>query len=389
MHNVPTILYFGKMDLPYNNASASRVSAICSLLSDLGYNVKAYGLSKSNMGEGYIDGFYFSNGKYPQKTIDYINLFSTSRNIKAILKKTTNINEKITYIFVTSVGFVNLKYLIKFCSNNNIGLIYDNGDMLSTTSGGFFKKILYKLNNVFFNKLAYRNMDFMCISSFLANLVKDRKKIIIPCIYNSKSYKFSFLTNVKYHPTDRLSICYCGDPGYLFSKDKLDIIVSEFLKLNVEKKELIVMGIEKETFLNYCKIVKRDIITNNTVVFLGKQPYDECLKRIVRSDFTILFRSNTISTQSGFPSKIAESLACGTPVITNLTSDLKYYLNGNNSISKIGYNDSDLGDMLRNAASLSKEEKKAMHEFCAKNKNLEISSWKETMEGFLKDVKTK
>ena len=44
------------------------------------------------------------------------------------------------------------------------------------------------------------------------------------------------------------------------------------------------------------------------------------------ADFTILLRNRNRATMAGFPTKIVESLACGTPVITTRTSDLEHYI---------------------------------------------------------------
>ena len=43
-------------------------------------------------------------------------------------------------------------------------------------------------------------------------------------------------------------------------------------------------------------------------------------------DALIFFRDDTIVSKAGFSTKFVEATACGVPVITNLTSDINYYL---------------------------------------------------------------
>ncbi|MDH0097157.1 hypothetical protein N7333_11290 [Pseudomonas sp. GD04158] len=51
--------------------------------------------------------------------------------------------------------------------------------------------------------------------------------------------------------------------------------------------------------------------------FKGRQPNQLVLKRVAECDFSIFFRDETRVTLAGFPSKLAESISCGTPVISN------------------------------------------------------------------------
>ena len=58
----------------------------------------------------------------------------------------------------------------------------------------------------------------------------------------------------------------------------------------------------------------------------GRIPQFEIPNKVKEADFTIFIRPNRKSSNAGFPTKFAESLAVGTPVITNLTGDIGLYL---------------------------------------------------------------
>ena len=60
--------------------------------------------------------------------------------------------------------------------------------------------------------------------------------------------------------------------------------------------------------------------------FRGMLPHREALAEVARADFSILCRPEIRGTRAGFPTKLAESLACGTPILGNLTGDVGLYV---------------------------------------------------------------
>ena len=51
--------------------------------------------------------------------------------------------------------------------------------------------------------------------------------------------------------------------------------------------------------------------------FFGRQSHEIVVKAVTSSDVSVFFRDETRVTLAGFPSKFAESISCGTPVISN------------------------------------------------------------------------
>lgn len=60
--------------------------------------------------------------------------------------------------------------------------------------------------------------------------------------------------------------------------------------------------------------------------FRGMLPHREALAEVARADFSILLRPEIRCTRAGFPTKLGESLACGTPILGNLTGDVGLYV---------------------------------------------------------------
>ena len=62
-------------------------------------------------------------------------------------------------------------------------------------------------------------------------------------------------------------------------------------------------------------------------------------------------------TEAGFPTKFVESLACGVPVIANLTSDLARFLrDGQEGLVCSGYSAADFSEVLERASKLRSSE---------------------------------
>jgi glycosyltransferase involved in cell wall biosynthesis len=76
----------------------------------------------------------------------------------------------------------------------------------------------------------------------------------------------------------------------------------------------------------------------------------------MKSDFSIFIRPDRRSSHAGFPTKLAESMIAGTPVITNNTGDIGQYLkNGKEGfLLKSGYPE-ELKDIFLHILSLSRE----------------------------------
>jgi glycosyltransferase involved in cell wall biosynthesis len=55
-------------------------------------------------------------------------------------------------------------------------------------------------------------------------------------------------------------------------------------------------------------------------------PHREALAEVAQAAFSILLRPEIRCTRAGFPTKLGESLACGTPILGNVTGDVGLYV---------------------------------------------------------------
>lgn len=132
---------------------------------------------------------------------------------------------------------------------------------------------------------------------------------------------------IDHTPKDRLVLLYAGQPG---RKDLLrEILVAlaslapdersriEFRLLGPTKQELIKLLGKSAHLLN---------LLSDNVKPLGRVSRDQVLDALQEAHFTVLLRPDKRYANAGFPSKVPESLAAGTPVLFNPTSDLAEYL---------------------------------------------------------------
>ena len=169
----------------------------------------------------------------------------------------------------------------------------------------------------------------------------DIKKITprLKCIENSE--KFIFV--------------YAGGPG---KKDYLKEIIEGFSFLSLEQRKIVevnIIGVNEDQLVKSCD-VSIDLINSikDCLKIYGRISRDETLELVKRADYSLLIRDESLRySKAGFPTKIVESLACGTPPLCNLTSDLGLYLkNEENSIIALGYTSKDVYKAIIHAISI-------------------------------------
>lgn len=161
----------------------------------------------------------------------------------------------------------------------------------------------------------------IAISSFLADHYRARgsKVVQVPPTMDTRDITVS--TSPLPPGPEPLSLLYAGTPG---RKDLLAAIVSAVDRVRREGGpcDLRIIGPSAAQV--------RDLLRGapipDGVWALGRLPQPDLPSVLQDVDFTVLLRRPERFAHAGFPTKFCESLASGTPVIANLTSDLGRYL---------------------------------------------------------------
>ncbi len=150
-----------------------------------------------------------------------------------------------------------------------------------------------------------------------------------------------------------LRVTYFGFPG---QKDDLSSIVNAAAK--VKGIELVIAGPDPDEVL---RIAPKELHSRLRAV--GHVSQRRAAQLAEESHFTVFLRKTTRSNRAGFPTKFVESLSLGTPVITNLTSDLHNYLkDGENGLVVETPSSESLSDAMRRATEFGPEHLAAMRQ---------------------------
>ena len=316
------IFYVGNFDKPELNAAGKRVYGNALILEKLGNKVILIGKHKGSSvdirptlyGKGIL--FYSFPNVSLVKTTEYIDF----------LKKIISLEGKPSIIIRYGTPGLALfdKKLNTFCKMEKVKVIADVVDWLP--SGGkslifnIVKGIDTYLEKAVFNK---KSDGIIAIGSYLEKYYKQAgcKTVVLPPVVSH--YKENITDNTS------IRIVYAGIPFRLGRivkdssevKDRLDLAVKAIVESANRGANVVleVYGITEEQYLTAYpahQFFLRDNKSSETVIFYGRKDMNEVQEIVNKADFSILLRDRNRATMAGFPTKVVESLSCGTPVIT-------------------------------------------------------------------------
>ncbi len=357
-------LYVIANRLTKDDAAALRIISFCKILKQLGKDVIVISLDEVENKEIHI-----------HKGIKYVSLRSSVNSLtarvfnllfhkKRLKRCIENLDCEIEGLFFYIIPINSVIYLKRIARQRQIKIYHDSVEWYSPQQ--FSWGILspqYILQNLLNRYLVDRQVFVFAISKFLFNYFQSRQ---IHCIRIPVMLDMGETQSKKHNNPDKLILLYAGTPG---KKDYLKDIVEGFASLdNNELKniELQLVGVTKKQLIEFCDVPESAIIKcGQSLTAYGRVPRNEVLKYLEKADFTVLLRSPELRyAKAGFPTKIVESLATGTPVMCNITSDLQDYLvDGQNSIIVEACTPEAFKVALQRALALSWVEKQA---FCLK-----------------------
>lgn len=400
-----TVLYIGNFSFPLGNAAGKRVYANGKLFRQLGYEVIYVGMSKEvDRQESLLstkkeyDKFTCYNLPYPHQKLEWIN-YRQQFNILSKFLADENIVDDISLIIYYGSPRLSLfnTELIKYCNSRNIKVISDCVDWLTTKTNSFVFDLIKWADNTYQKVYANRKVDgVITISKYLSNYYEKHgcKTVIIPPL---SPIKYISLDGELISNTKKI-ISYAGLPfrngqpvtDYDTLKDRIDKTVKLLYRAKQNGCEFTfnIYGFTKKDYLQ--AIPEQELFVNElgqSIVFHGFKSNEEVVANIRKSDFTILIRDVNRDTTAGFPTKISESISCGTPVITTRTSDLELYI----SEGKDGYfldidNEENALSTLTKVLSMTSEEIMMMKKNCIESKAFYYDNYIYQMKKFLNDL---
>jgi len=376
MNSKKEILYIGGFELPDKNAAAQRVFANGKLLTKLGYNVSFLGLDREIISSGNIfdsvqnvEDFKYWSLKYPQSVSEWMNYLSSISSIKKVIENYLSL--KPVMIIAYNYPAVALFNLRSYCLKHNIKLVADCTEWYQPTGSVVFR-LIKSLDTFFRMRWVHNNIDgVIAISKYLYEYYNKRTKnvVLLPPLIDKNNPKWS---NTNYKPNQICELIYAGSPGD-GNKDKLDLILkalAEVKKRETRDFRLTIIGLSEEQYISSFGIESIPNNIKNDILFKGRLSHLDTINAIKTADYSIFIREKRLVTLAGFPTKFVEAISCGTPVLTNGSSNIEDYLiEGENGYLLDLYDFKTLTKTLEHAISQSPEKILSMKNFC-KNSNL-------------------
>ena len=374
------ILCILSCDFPYGVAYSSRARNFVKLFVECGYDVHV--IAPLNEGN-------FENLRYTYENINIQNNYLTllgigtaipfEKTIKNYLKK-----NKVDLIFSCNIPYV-IPKILKIAHENKIPYIIEQCEWFDSSTFKFGKYNPYYRECIKLIKHKNKNVDGIISISRLFEkhyLSQGIKVIRIPTILNLKNilprYKKEKLNQ------EIINIVFAGSLG----KGKENILpmfkAVEFINNLGEKIHLHIYGPNKDEIIkNYGSNIN---LSKNYIHIYGRIPQKEVEEKIKQADFSFIIRPNRRSSDAGFPTKLAESMAVGTPVIANETGDIGLYIKNKVNGFLIKENlDEKLIENLQYIIKMSKEDLENMRIKARKTaeKSFDFRNYKEKMQKFL------
>lgn len=315
------VLYIGGFELPDKNAAAQRVLGIAKSLREAGYEVRFVNALKDHAGEAHeTEYFGFSTLEYKREcNKDY---FFVAQKIISIIN-----TEKPIAVIAYNYPAVALNKIRKYCKLNRIKCVADVTEWPKPVGGSFVYKIIKELDTFYRMRYVQKHVDsVIAISRYLYNYYKPYiPTVLVPPTVDITDEKWNWNVEKNYEVT---SFVYAGSPSAL--KEKLDVVVQAIEECSrTERVVFNVVGITKEQFI---EMYSWNASLSDEIVFWGRIPHKDVIRIVKEASWSIIFRENNIVVKAGFPTKLVESISCGTPVIANKFSNIEDYLDENNGM---------------------------------------------------------
>lgn len=314
------------MKYPDGDAGAVRIGAFAKICQQIGLTPVVIGFG-DNTGFRYREeeGIQYCSLRFRNRGIFFRILGRAFFGVNAILYLKRLESNPIAGIMSDCEEEGLLNYLKHYASSRNIPMIYSSVEWYSPSEFSRGERsISYKINDKLNRKIIDKSMSVISISTYLEEYFKGKNitTLRIPAIIDVSGTKFAS----SFPNPQKIKIVYAGTPG---TKDRLAELVEAFSELPAAEQACIcirIIGISKEQFEASFWDAHQPALPD-ALAFEGRQSRKYVLDAVADADFAFLLRpADERYAKAGFPTKVAEALACGTAMLCNLTSDLGLYL---------------------------------------------------------------
>jgi len=308
------VLYIGGFELPDKNAAALRVMENAKLLREMGFETSFIGITKNvDQAPAEVEGFPSSPILYPTSILQWF------RQILYFVDSQKIVDLKPDYVVLYNFPSIASLKIVRICHKHGIKVIHDLTEW-EQTNGKRPRDIIKRIDTYLRMHYSMRKMDgVIAISRFLYNIYKDEvNTILMPPTVDLSHKKWN--RNRILFSSNPVTLVYAGSPGSGV-KDRLDIVIDAVMKrMNLQLR---IIGLTEN---QYVESFNASHTQYRNIEFKGRLAHQEAISEVCNADFQMLIRDRNRKNEAGFPTKLVESMSCGTPVIATIFSNIIDYV---------------------------------------------------------------
>ena len=296
------------MRFDHVNACTHRMVGIAKLFSSCCENVYLLGVGESS-NQGQYDRYEYQTIVYPRSFSQWISFTLSAKKYLSYLKAHKNIK----YVIVNgSIPSLPTMAIARYCKKHGIHFIFDIGEWYTKGDDRFIRGLVKDLDTfIKMHHICKKYNNYIVASSYLKRHCGDHKNILLlPTIVTNRLPIFR-----DRHFNGELHLSFVG----VLEKNNLKENLSPLL-------EAVELYNQLDNMRIHLDVIGSEGESSSHITFYGKKPYEDCIRMIVNSDFTVIPRDKTRKNESGFPTKLSESFLYGVPVISTDTGDIKQYI---------------------------------------------------------------
>lgn len=304
------VVYFGNFSLENGFASVNRAIGISHLLSQAGYKTIIYLDDETKEFEDAVSLFDNQITLKHKSVGNKLLAYSSANQYLKIIKY-----EKPQIVILFDFPYFVAKKIIKYCRKYNIKVIGDFTEWFDSSGYKGLSKIMKTLDTELRMKRLPRIVDgSIAVSEYLLNHCKSISNKPVIKLYPLMDFVEFELKSLSINKQkDCLTIAYVGNPGG--GKDLIKEIMEAIKNNSAQNIKLLLAG----------NVSVPEQLKNRIHCF-GTVSHKKALEILLSSDYQIIYREPKKSNNAGFPTKFAESMIAGLPVITTCFSDIELIL---------------------------------------------------------------
>lgn len=390
------ILYIGSFSVKGGNAGAQRALGLSRVFIRQGFKVVTVGCDEdvkpgAPILETYfryrdIDGYTV---RYPKTYTQWLRRIIT---IQPFVKVARRYDEnRVFAIIAMEYEIIPLFRLRRWCKRHGIVLICDSVEWYEKSTLKFPINLIKNIDTNLRMNWFYKSARAMIT---ISRCLYDKYKMCgfpiaeVPSNIDLSDPKWERLP--KWIPGSERTIAYAGNPGKRCVKERIDYLIRAVCTLYSEGVQcrLRLAGFDRRLFEEEYADLMPLPGYDEQIEYQGKLSHEQCMALLNTADFSTIIRDDRQITRAGFPTKLAESLGCGTPVIATPSGNVADYIeSGRNGLITDGFSCEAVTDTLRKALTIPRPEIEAMHANCRNSPVLDASRFERRIGHFIETIK--